>query len=109
MIKIVLKYYNRGSEAYAASDLLILRGKKMITINDKKKLMDIRMLAGACMGCDDCIEQCDFLMRHNMNLQGFAYSPEFADECLLCGKCYEVCPRGIDGCDIANMAMDAAE
>ena len=80
-----------------------------IKITDKDVLMKIRMLAGACMSCDDCVSQCDFLTRHHMNLQGFAYSPEFADDCLLCGKCYEVCPRGIDGCDIANMAMDAAE
>ena len=47
------------------------------------------------------------LKDHNMTLQGFAYSPELYEECMRCGACTEVCPKGIDGVEIAEKAEEA--
>lgn len=54
-------------------------------------------MAKECVHCGLCTKNCSFLQKYNIDigntekLQGLAY------HCFLCGKCTEVCPRGIDG------------
>lgn len=74
-----------------------------------KDVYALRMMAGACFDCGACIEVCPTILReHRFTLQGFAYSPEFYEECVRCGACFEVCPKGIDGIAIAERAEQAS-
>lgn len=54
-----------------------------------------------CIHCNLCRKNCLFLEKYKMDLAGFAERPELAYHCFLCGKCAEVCPKGIDGRRIA--------
>ena len=57
--------------------------------------------ADSCVHCGKCTKECLFLNKYKMNLQDFSERPEFAYHCFLCGTCKTVCPKGIDGREIA--------
>ena len=57
--------------------------------------------ADNCVHCGKCTQKCLFLDKYKMDLQGFSEKPELAYHCFLCGACKEVCPKGIDGREIA--------
>ena len=54
-----------------------------------------------CIHCGLCTRTCAFLQKYKMDLQGLAEHPELAYHCFLCGACSRVCPRGIDGREVA--------
>ena len=57
--------------------------------------------AAKCVHCGLCTKNCLFLEKYNIDLKGLEERPELAYHCFLCGKCKEVCPKGIDGRQIA--------
>ena len=54
-----------------------------------------------CIHCGLCKKHCLFLQKYNMDLQQFHNTPELAYHCFLCGKCKTVCPKQINGREIA--------
>ena len=58
-------------------------------------------LAENCIHCGVCTRKCAFLKKYNLDLQAFAEHPELAYHCFLCSDCYHVCPRDIDGREVA--------
>lgn len=54
-----------------------------------------------CIHCGKCRENCLFLKKYGLDLEGLSHHPELAYSCFLCGKCRQVCPIGIDGAAIA--------
>ena len=54
-----------------------------------------------CIHCNLCTKNCDFLKKYNMDLEGFSKREDLAYNCFLCGKCKTVCPKDIDGKEIA--------
>lgn len=54
-----------------------------------------------CIQCGLCTKKCLFLEKYNINLQEFQKREELAYHCFLCGKCKTVCPKHIDGREIA--------
>ena len=50
-----------------------------------------------CIDCNLCKNNCDFLKKYDINLKAFAKNNELRDSCFLCRKCYEVCPKKLDG------------
>lgn len=57
--------------------------------------------ASSCIHCKLCTKNCDFLKKYNMDLEEFSKRKELAYNCFLCGKCKAVCPKDIDGKEIA--------
>lgn len=57
--------------------------------------------ASNCIHCKLCTKNCDFLKKYNMDLEEFSNRKELAYNCFLCGKCKIVCPKDIDGKEIA--------
>ena len=58
-------------------------------------------LAENCIHCGLCTRKCEFLKKYSMDLQSFAEHPELAYHCFLCSDCSLVCPKKIDGREIA--------
>lgn len=54
-----------------------------------------------CIHCNLCTKNCYFLKKYNMDLEGFSKREDLAYNCFLCGKCKTVCPKDIDGKEIA--------
>ena len=54
-----------------------------------------------CIHCNLCTKNCDFLKKYNMDLEEFSKREDLAYNCFLCGKCKTVCPKDIDGKEIA--------
>lgn len=54
-----------------------------------------------CVHCGLCTKNCLFLEKYKMDLAEFQKKPELAYHCFLCGKCKDVCPKKIDGREIA--------
>ena len=54
-----------------------------------------------CIHCQKCTKNCDFLKKYDMDLDDFSSRDDLAYHCFLCGKCKEVCPKDIDGREIA--------
>lgn len=54
-----------------------------------------------CIHCSLCTKNCDFLKKYNMDLDGFSKREDLAYNCFLCGRCKVVCPKDIDGKEIA--------
>lgn len=54
-----------------------------------------------CIHCGLCTQNCPFLEKYDMCLSGFADKPETTFGCFLCRKCRWVCPRDLDGREIA--------
>lgn len=50
----------------------------------------------ACIHCKNCQRHCEFLTKYHLDI-GDPRVKDLAYHCFLCGKCYAVCPRGIDG------------
>lgn len=54
-----------------------------------------------CIHCGKCTRHCLFLEKYKIDLKGLSKKPELAYHCFLCGTCTAVCPKGIDGKQIA--------
>lgn len=54
-----------------------------------------------CIHCGICTKGCAFLKKYDLDLAAFAEHPELAYHCFLCGDCSRVCPKKIDGRQIA--------
>lgn len=54
-----------------------------------------------CIHCGKCTRNCLFLEKYKIDLVGLSEKPELSYHCFLCGKCREVCPKGINGREIA--------
>ena len=54
-----------------------------------------------CIHCKKCTKNCNFLNKYNMDLEDFSNRIDLAYNCFLCGRCKEVCPKDIDGKEIA--------
>lgn len=50
-----------------------------------------------CLHCGKCTEACVLLREYNLDLPALARQPALWYNCMLCGYCAAVCPRGIDG------------
>ena len=61
----------------------------------------VKKLTENCIHCGCCTGVCGFLKKYQMDLQGFSEHPELAYHCFLCSDCYHVCPRDINGRDVA--------
>lgn len=57
--------------------------------------------AQTCIHCNLCTKNCEFLKKYNLDLEGFSSREDLSYNCFLCGKCKEVCPKDIDGKEIA--------
>lgn len=62
----------------------------------KRKVMD----PAACIHCHICRQHCLFLEKYKMDIGNKEKLEELSYHCFLCGKCSEVCPKGIDGREI---------
>lgn len=51
----------------------------------------------ACVHCGICTKNCRFLQKYGIDIGDTERLNELAYHCFLCGKCTEVCPKGIDG------------
>lgn len=57
----------------------------------------VKELTENCIHCGCCTSACAFLTKYKLDLQEFAGHPELAYHCFLCGDCFRVCPRDING------------
>jgi len=57
--------------------------------------------ANACVHCGLCTRQCAFLEKYGLDLNQFSKRSDLAYHCFLCGNCSAVCPKEIDGREIA--------
>ena len=53
--------------------------------------------AKECIRCHKCRKECLFLKKYNIDIGDVEQLNEVAYHCFLCGKCTQVCPKGIDG------------
>ena len=53
--------------------------------------------AEACVHCHLCRNHCAFLGKYGIDIGDTERLKELAYHCFLCGRCTEVCPKGIDG------------
>lgn len=58
-------------------------------------------LTEKCIHCGLCTRKCTFLQKYKLDLQNFAEHPELAYHCFLCSDCSLVCPKKIDGREVA--------
>ncbi len=64
--------------------------------------------AEACVHCHLCRNHCAFLGKYGIDIGDTERLKELAYHCFLCGRCTEVCPKGIDGRQvILNMRQKA--
>ena len=54
-----------------------------------------------CIHCKLCTKNCEFLEKYNMDLEDFSLREDLSYNCFLCGRCKSVCPKDIDGKEIA--------
>lgn len=64
-------------------------------------MSDLNKLTESCIHCGRCTETCAFLKKYGLDLQRFGEHPELAYHCFLCSSCSRVCPRKIDGREVA--------
>lgn len=68
---------------------------QMGSAENPPRVKDVQQVA--CISCGKCKANCEFLAKYQLDfskeeaLRGLAY------HCMLCGKCTQVCPIGIDG------------
>ncbi len=62
-------------------------------MEDKAKIMD----PDACVHCHICRQHCLFLEKYKMDIGDKEKLEELSYHCFLCGRCSQVCPKGIDG------------
>lgn len=65
-------------------------------MGQQDKSTDIR----TCIHCGKCTRACSFLEKYQLDISDTDKLKELAYHCFLCGKCSEVCPKGIDGREI---------
>lgn len=53
--------------------------------------------ASKCIHCHICQKNCPFLTKYQIDIGDTEKLYDLAYHCFLCGKCSEVCPKGIDG------------
>lgn len=53
-----------------------------------------------CIHCGKCRQHCTFLDKYKLDLSETEKLQKLSYHCFLCGKCAEVCPRGIDGREV---------
>jgi fumarate reductase (CoM/CoB) subunit B len=53
--------------------------------------------AKSCVHCSICRDNCLFLKKYQIDIGDMKNRKELAYHCFLCGKCTQVCPKGIDG------------
>ena len=58
-------------------------------------------ISNECIECGLCTKNCDFLKKYGLNLKDFEEREDLAYNCFMCGKCKIVCPKDIDGREIA--------
>lgn len=56
--------------------------------------------ADACIHCGLCRQNCRFLEKYQIDIGKIKEREDLIYHCFLCGKCAEVCPKGIDGREI---------
>ncbi len=52
---------------------------------------------GTCISCGKCKANCEFLSKYELDFSDEEKLRKLAYHCMLCGKCTQVCPIGIDG------------
>ncbi|GLC79591.1 (Fe-S)-binding protein [Lacrimispora brassicae] len=62
----------------------------------KRRIMD----PDECVHCHICQQHCLFLEKYKMDVGDREKLEELSYHCFLCGKCSQVCPKGIDGREI---------
>lgn len=65
-------------------------------MEDKPRIMD----PDACIHCHICRQHCLFLEKYNIDIGDKEKLEELSYHCFLCGRCSEVCPKGIDGREV---------
>ncbi|ADL03781.1 (Fe-S)-binding protein [Lacrimispora saccharolytica] len=65
-------------------------------MKDKERIID----PDACVHCHLCRQHCLFLEKYKLDIGDKEKLEELSYHCFLCGKCSEVCPKGIDGREI---------
>lgn len=53
-----------------------------------------------CIHCGQCTRACVFLTQYGLDISNTERLNELAYHCFLCGRCSEVCPKGIDGREV---------
>ena len=64
---------------------------------EENKISAAHINADACIHCHLCREACSFLRKYGLDIGDTEQLRKLAYHCFLCGKCTEVCPKGIDG------------
>lgn len=62
-------------------------------MKQKVKITD----AGACVHCHLCQKNCAFLGKYQIDIGDVDALRKLSYHCFLCGRCSQVCPKGIDG------------
>ncbi len=57
-----------------------------------------------CNSCGKCTRSCEFLKKYDMDFSDNNRIEQLAFHCMLCNKCTEVCPFGVDG---RNLVLEA--
>ncbi len=66
--------------------------------------------ANACVHCHLCQRSCTFLEKYQIDIGDVDSLRKLAYHCFLCGRCSQVCPKGIDGRQIIlNMRRENVE
>ena len=80
--------------------LRVCAGPELRDIDTKE---DLTAWYGAdrCIHCGACTGNCLFLEKYGIDLLGLAERPDLAYSCFLCGRCKAVCPKDIDGSQMA--------
>lgn len=68
-------------------------GKNRQEDGHKKRKAD----ASECVHCHICQKNCDFLSKYKIDIGDRKELEKLAYHCFLCGRCGQVCPKGIDG------------
>ena len=68
--------------------------------NDQKHKVKRHCDPSVCIHCNKCKKNCIFLDKYNIDISNTDRLKELAYHCFLCGRCTEVCPKGIDGREI---------
>ena len=68
--------------------------------NDQNNKVTRHCDPSVCIHCDKCKKSCIFLDKYKIDISNTDRLRELAYHCFLCGRCTEVCPKGIDGREI---------
>lgn len=66
--------------------------------------------ASECVHCHICQKNCEFLRKYKIDIGDRRKLEKLAYHCFLCGRCTQVCPKGIDGREeILNIRREKAK